>query len=667
MNAIQAENALPGTLDWKLTNPVSTPDRDSGRYRTRIIEGFASAPSVNKGEQLTFYVSTTAATFSLEIFRMGFYGGHGARRMPGASWSGVVGVDQPMPADESNDCHNWTPAALAGTTGGAFTIPLDWVSGAYVARLTEGNTGKQSYIFFVVRDDASTAPYIMQCSFTTYHAYNGWGGRSYYGYTSHNNATTLVSFNRPFMTSHSPRARHGNGAGQFFTTEKGPNDTGVDTSPYSVSGWEYNMVRWLESNGYDVTYCTNVDVHRAATVVTRHKAFLSVGHDEYWSQDARRNIELARDSGTSLAWFSGNTVWNVIQFENDLAGRPLRRMRLIGNYSNYDGRGIFWPEESLIGGTWVTGENIDMKLTPACPAWLSAGTGVGAGAALGDRIGGYEVNGLRGAEQGKRQYCPPGMKVVLATNPQGNGDVGEAILYTSRQSGSTVFSAGTVQWSWGLDDFTVEENPAGRGARRRHAVERLTKNVLAHMTDSLNMVADLPDGEYQIQSLSALPQRLLVANHGAPDGPVIIYGDSSWAGSNHQAVWLIKRYTGTSYPSAPGPYKAAEGRAWYTLRNKQNGQSLIVANNGLPDGPVIVIGNAMGSWGEPPDNTQKMWRIWRYGSGTCYLIQNVASGQLLIVANNGALDGPVVVHGDNGGWGELEDSPQKLWVFTRLG
>jgi hypothetical protein len=183
---------------------------------------------------------------------------------------------------------------------------VDWVSGVYVAKLTAGS-GKQSYIIFVVRDDARSSPYLVQSSVTTYQAYNEWGGTSTYFGTASNSSTILalcasrVSFDRPYMTGSHPGAAYGNGAGEFFTWGKVPG-----SATQEPATWEYNMVRWLESEGYDVTYCTDIDVNRDPNLLLSHNAFLSVGHDEYWSGTARTNVERARDLGVHLAFFAGN-------------------------------------------------------------------------------------------------------------------------------------------------------------------------------------------------------------------------------------------------------------------------------------------------------------------------------------------------------------------------
>ena len=78
------------------------------------------------------------------------------------------------------------------------------------------------------------------------------------------------------------------------------------------------MVRFLEANGYDVSYTTGVDTDRRGDLIKNHKTFLSVGHDEYWSGTQRANVEAARDAGVNLAFFSGNEVFWKTRWENSM-------------------------------------------------------------------------------------------------------------------------------------------------------------------------------------------------------------------------------------------------------------------------------------------------------------------------------------------------------------
>src|SRR5215813_2857217 len=78
-NPVRNENQLPGTRSWLLENTRIDPRT---RYRCPWIEGFVSATSAKAGQTIDFFVSTNpSADFTIEIYRMGFYGGDGARLM----------------------------------------------------------------------------------------------------------------------------------------------------------------------------------------------------------------------------------------------------------------------------------------------------------------------------------------------------------------------------------------------------------------------------------------------------------------------------------------------------------------------------------------------------------------------------------------------------------
>src|SRR5438477_4327795 len=225
-NVIQDENAQVGTTSWQLTNPATQ----------REIEGFASATSVNKGDPISFFVSTGDANFNLEIYRMGWYGGTGSRQVFGPQK--FTGKRQPTPAPDAAT----GLAECKWASSYNLTVPNTWVSGVYLAKLTGLTSGKQAYIHFVVGDDSRWAPYLFSCAVTTYEAYNNWpgtasSGKSLYSFNSANGtAATKVSFNRPYYFD------VGQGAGHFLNT-----------------GQEVCMVHFLERESYDVSYCTDID------------------------------------------------------------------------------------------------------------------------------------------------------------------------------------------------------------------------------------------------------------------------------------------------------------------------------------------------------------------------------------------------------------------------
>ena len=77
----------------------------------------------------------------------------------------------------------------------------------------------------------------------------------------------------------------------------------------------------MERLGYDVTYTTSVAIDQSAASLLGHKAFISIGHDEYWTRAMRENVAQARDSGVSLAFWGGNDVYAQVRLEADQDGR----------------------------------------------------------------------------------------------------------------------------------------------------------------------------------------------------------------------------------------------------------------------------------------------------------------------------------------------------------
>ena len=264
---IQTENAktaLQGvTTDWRIT-------RSAWRHE---IEGYASATSVDRGESLDLYVNTIDPTYTVSFYRIGWYGGAGARLVAGPiSLPGNIQPACPTAPDSRMIECDWTSSYTLAVPDNALD-PRYRASGVYFAKLT-GSSGKQNYITFVVRDDKHISDLLFQASVTTYQAYNSWGGASLYPNNSINyQPARKVSFNRPYSDRY--------GSGQFMW-------------------YEIEMVRFLEKEGYDVSYSTDIDTHNDGSKLRpNHKAFLSVGHDEYWTRETRNHIQAAaRDSGS---------------------------------------------------------------------------------------------------------------------------------------------------------------------------------------------------------------------------------------------------------------------------------------------------------------------------------------------------------------------------------
>ena len=473
LNEVACENTKTG-------NPAS--EWDISGSGSSSIQGFATDISVNRGSTIGFKVKTTASSYRMDIYRMGYYGGKGARKITTLNVSGAT--TQPACKTESStglvDCGNWTQTA-------SWAVPSDAVSGVYFAKLVAGTAA--SHIMFIVRNDASRSDLFFQTSDTTWQAYNSYGGNSLYVGSPAGRAYK-VSYNRPFST------RSG------------------DTEHDWVFNGEYPAIRFMEANGYDVSYTTGVDSDRRGALIKNHKTFVSVGHDEYWSGGQRTNVEAARDAGVNLAFFSGNEVFWKTRWENSLSTAGNTPYRTLVSYKETHandkidpiGTDVWtgtWrdprfsppadggrPENALTGTifsvncctTDMTVDGVDGQMR----FWRGtrvANLGPTQQTTLGSGILGYEWD--ESPDNGAR----PAGAISLSTTTRSGVDYiqdygtnyapGTAThhltLYRAA-SGALVFGAGSIQWAWGLDD-----NHALTSGTADSAVQQATVNLFADM------------------------------------------------------------------------------------------------------------------------------------------------------------------------------------------
>ena len=447
------------------------------------IQGFTTDISYNIGETARFKIDTDATAYHLEIYRMGYYDGDGAQRVATVNPSAALPQVQPSclddPATGLIDCGNWTESA-------SWDIPASATSGIYFAKaVRDSGLPGASHIVFVVRDDSSTSEIVFQTSDTTWQAYNQYGGNSLYVGSPAGRAYK-VSYNRPFTTR-----------------EYAPEDW--------VFNSEYPMVRWLEANGYDVTYTTDIDTDRRGGLLTNHKVFMSVGHDEYWSAAQRANIEAARDAGLHLAFFSGNEVFWKTRWENSISAQPDSYRTLTCYKETLDNAKIdpstewtgTWrdprfsppadgglPENALTGTIFTVNCCTYAIEVPEADGkmrfWRNtaiANLSPGQTATLPDGTLGYEWdedldNGFRpaGTIRLSQTSVDVPQKLQDFGSTYGPGTAVHALTLYRHSGGALVFGAGSIQWSWGLDS-----NHDRGGTAPDVRMQQATVNLFADM------------------------------------------------------------------------------------------------------------------------------------------------------------------------------------------
>ena len=452
-SAIATENAKPGTPEsqWLIDNQDSS------------IEGFTSQFTVDHGQRIDFKINTPATDYRIDIYRLGYYGGDGARQV--ASITEHLASPQVQPAPKFDPSLNLVDAGNWSVSG-SWNVPADAVSGVYFAELTRlDSEGGKNIIPFVVRDDEAPSDITFQTSDTTWEAYNPWGGYNFYG--GNNGRAFAVSYNRPITTR----------------------DGGLQAGPQDfLFGEEYPAIRWLEENGYDINYISGIDTARSGAQLLNSKTFLSVGHDEYWSADQRSNVEAARDAGVNLAFLSGNedyweTRWGPSIDGTNTPFRTLISYKERWSNANIDPNGTTstWrdpelgagqPENSLSGTIFTV--DAYRQDTIQIPYALSnfrfwRNTAVdniqpGQTFSLTPNLLGYEWdsdldNGSRPAGLIDLSSTTVNVNSLLLDlgNTVGSGTATHNLTLYRAPSGALVFGAGTVYWSWGLDSHHDNE------------------------------------------------------------------------------------------------------------------------------------------------------------------------------------------------------------------
>ena len=458
---VQQENAKPGSPFWVI----------SGAPATGRIEGFADQVYAAQGQHVRLFLNTTAASFHVEAYRVGWYGGAGARLV----WrSGVVaGTRQAAcpvtPGINEASCAGWSPS---------LTVPITaaFVQGDYLFKLV-GAGNEQSYVPLTVWDPASTAAYLVKNDVYTWQAWNPYGGYDFYqgigscppGVYPTCTRARVVSYDRPYG--------YGEGAGDFLTLE----------AP---------LVRFLEQHGLDVAYATDLTILQHPDAVDRDYAVLSLAHDECWSEQERVAVQTAHDThGVNVAFFGASGMLRHVRSQDS----PLGPGRLVVDYRDasadpLNGRGdprqvtgntwsappASWPESPFVGSAYngylAAGTSGGLTVSDAS-SWLFTGTGLANGTVLpgviGSDVDALEVPQAVPADVQVVAHSPLSTADATAASRQGAVFYSDMTWWTDPQGQAGVWDSGTNNWIPALAPGGAETPTAAA------AVQRITGNLLA--------------------------------------------------------------------------------------------------------------------------------------------------------------------------------------------
>lgn len=452
VNPVVLENRKLGTNAWI-----------AGWERHGQVQGYTSEVSVGPGESVQFHVSLNpAGRYRIEIYRLGWYQGLGGR---------LYGCLPSCTTDEPGS--TWPVPPFTTSTGyldagwpvtDVLHVGTRWLSGYYlgVIRVTRGaDVGAAYRVPFIVRAPASRhAEILVQASTNTWQAYNAWGGRSLYYPDQQGVVDNHVSFDRPYDV--------------------------MPMSDASEQRFELPLLRFLERNGYDVSYQADSDTDADPGSLLDHRLVVVSGHDEYWTQGQRNAFGGAVNAGVNLAFMGADIGYWRIRYENN--------SRTIVEYRRYsrDPLGVTdkfrrldppQPECQLEGvqfddtvGSASIGSNPPLRVADQSDPWF-VDTGFQAGDSLPDLAGGEWDNTVAG--------CTP-LGTVVLLDYTGLPSPDDVTRYTA-PSGAIVFSASSLNFNFGLDD------PPGYVAERgwqSAGLQRFVRNAFNAMTHARLLVKD---------------------------------------------------------------------------------------------------------------------------------------------------------------------------------
>ena len=508
--AVSCPNANPIVNENNCMGEGTTANQSALDNYSEDIGGFPTQTSFNLGEDIPLKIGTDLGSFpttevDISVYRIGYYGGDGARLISAAGKTNVK-VNNTLECNPENtttgelSCSNW---AVTYTIPGK-SLPI---SGIYEAVLTDAaDPTIENMIVFAVRNDSQASEILYVLPTADYEAYNLWGCKSLY-FDACGGANTSAGDPRAVAVSFDRPQSEGNGElNRFF-------------------GPDYDTVFWLEQQGYNVSYTDDVQTDQNLSALLNHKVDLVSGHSEYWSYNSFNNFKKARDAGVNIVSLSANTAYWQTRYENN--HRTLVCYKTIqGNSSGNPsatpndpaatgpkgevlpqnatttrrdpgappgdpnappgGRiGPNEPENSLWGVMYV-GDNDAHNFPLEVPAgnangefassrvWRHTGISPSSGATLPEVVG-WEWDQIP-TQPGFAAQEPAGVKQVTLTNTANEGDswlqdAGRARANTAppgepsnvsaveyrAPSGALVFSTGTMEWAFGFGDQRIDQ------------------------------------------------------------------------------------------------------------------------------------------------------------------------------------------------------------------
>lgn len=469
------------------------------------VEGYSDSTSIRQGSPISFKTSLgdsagANTSYRIDILRAG---ASGLQLI--TSSSNIAGTKRPLRLDNKGDSvffygTDWTVDNGATFSGAATS---GWQSGVYLAKFVHINSGKYTWFPLVVREDnpGTTSKILVSVSNLTWQAHNFWGGESFYFPTGRGGSKT---FKRPYLLNwFNPEHKNDKANAEAIpgTTTNAKDSLGAS----QFFAYEFPFIKWLEGQGYTAEYTDNVHLQRdfgppSQNFLKSYNSFFSLGHDEYWSFKMRQNMEeefrnLSKPKDPdpderathNLSFLSGNTGFWMANFNSDLTGIFNDRNDSMSYHLGVkrpDNPNQTWYEQQVVGArtdstNYIANGTTDAVFPGKESHWIFSHTGLGANNTFGSVSGHSPHSGITGYRTNRfvaGDGLPDSTSKVDTLARAYSGGVpdnrSQMIYYEYDPPGealSKVFSAGAVQWNWGLDNSA-------------DSIRRITKNIVEGMT-----------------------------------------------------------------------------------------------------------------------------------------------------------------------------------------
>jgi N,N-dimethylformamidase beta subunit-like protein len=251
--------------------------------------------------------------------------------------------------------------------------------------------------------------------------------------------------------------------------------------------WDYQLIRFLESKGYDLSYATDVDTAQGLDAPGARRLVIVAGHSEYWSKEIRDALDGAQASGTNMAFMGANTGYWQMRYANnyraileyrsasaDPSPNPATKTTRFGSLNPSRPECLLEGVQDLVGvhdGLGSQPSNRDYHVAPAALTnpWF-AGSGLTASSVLTGLVG-YEW------DTANQPGCPH-VQILFTwtgTNVYRQSSEADAATFTAA-SGARVFAAGSFQYTWGLDNYAHSTTPVSP------QLQTFTQNMLNNLS-----------------------------------------------------------------------------------------------------------------------------------------------------------------------------------------